>query len=149
MGDLIGGRPRNQACYDSEGRVLYGRVAEQPEFQEAVHRLERGARDFRLALLCSEEDPAHCHRRLLISRVLVERGADIAHIRGDGTLDTDADVAAKSGKPLTGTQPALFPEIEETRWRSTSVIGKRAARKANRSPPSGQMRSGARGAASS
>ena len=130
MGDLIGGRPRDPSCYDGEGRVLYGRVAEQPEFQEAVERLERGAGEFRLALLCSEEDPAHCHRRLLISRVLLERGAEIAHIRGDGLLDTDADIAAKSGKLLVATQPALFPEIEETRWRSTSVIGKRAARSA-------------------
>ncbi|HEY5329402.1 MAG TPA: DUF488 domain-containing protein [Acidobacteriaceae bacterium] len=130
MGDVVGGRPREESCYDGEGRVLYSRVAEQAEFKEAVVRLERGAQEFRVALLCSEEDPAHCHRRLLISRVLMERGATIAHIRGDGCIDTDADVAAKSGKQLPGAQPALFPEIDESRWRSTGVIGKKAARSA-------------------
>ncbi|HZL26345.1 MAG TPA: DUF488 family protein [Acidobacteriaceae bacterium] len=130
MGDVVGGRPREESCYDGEGRVLYSRVAELAEFKEAVARLERGAGEFRVALLCSEEDPAHCHRRLLISRVLMERGAAIAHIRGDGSIDTDADVVAKSGKPLAGAQPALFPEIDESRWRSTGVIGKKAARSA-------------------
>lgn len=130
MGDVVGGRPREESCYDGEGRVLYSRVAELAEFKEAVARLERGASEFRVALLCSEEDPAHCHRRLLISRVLMERGATITHIRGDGSIDSDADVVAKSGKQLASAQPALFPEIDESRWRSTGVIGKKAARSA-------------------
>jgi len=128
MGDVVGGRPREESCYDPEGRVLYSRVSELPEFRAGVERLERGAREFRLALLCSEEDPAHCHRRLLISRVLTERGAVIEHIRGDGHIDSDAEITAKSGKVLAGAQPALFAEIEEEQWRSTGAIGKRAAR---------------------
>jgi uncharacterized protein (DUF488 family) len=107
---------------------LYGRVAEQAEFQEAIVRLERGADEFRVALLCSEEDPAHCHRRLLISRVLVQRGSEILHIRGDGTLDSDDSVAAKSGKVLIEPQAALFGDLDEAGWRSTGVIGKAAAR---------------------
>jgi uncharacterized protein (DUF488 family) len=128
MGDVVGGRPRDESCYDAEGRVLYSRVAAQEDFQAAIARLEKGAAEFRLALLCSEEDPAHCHRRLLVTRVLIERGATVVHIRGDGSLDSEAEVAAKSGKPLAGAQPALFAELDETRWRSTSVIGKKVAR---------------------
>lgn len=128
LGDAVGGRPRDQSCYDAEGRVLYGRVAELPEFREAVERLQRGADEFRVALLCSEEDPAHCHRRLLISRVLMGEGAEIRHIRGDGTLESDAEVARQSGKPLIEPQPALFGELEEASWRSSGVIGKPAAR---------------------
>jgi len=128
VGDVVGGRPRNESCYDPDGRVLYGKVAEQAEFREAVERLKRGAAEFRIALLCSEEDPAHCHRRLLVSRVLMGEGVEIDHIRGDGSLDTDEVVAKKSGKALVEKQPALFEEIEEEKWRSTGVIGKRAAR---------------------
>jgi uncharacterized protein (DUF488 family) len=128
MGDVVGGRPRDEACYDAEGHVLYGRVARQDEFQEAIARIERGAAEFRLALLCSEEDPAHCHRRLLISRVLQGDGVEIAHIRGDGSVDADEAVARKSGKLLVETQAALFGEIEEAGWRSSGVIGKPAAR---------------------
>jgi uncharacterized protein (DUF488 family) len=128
LGDVVGGRPRDQACYDDAGHVLYGRVALQPEFQEAIARIARGAAEFKVALLCSEEDPAHCHRRLLISRVLMAEGVEIAHIRGDGSVDADEDVARKSGKLLVETQVALFGEIEEAGWRSSGVIGKPAAR---------------------
>jgi uncharacterized protein (DUF488 family) len=127
LGDVIGGRPRNQSCYDPEGRVLYGRVAQQEEFQAAIFRLERGADEFRIALLCSEEDPAHCHRRLLVSRVLITRGAEVTHIRGDGGIETDAAVTTRSGKPLIDRQPALFGEIDDANWRSTNPIGKPAA----------------------
>jgi uncharacterized protein (DUF488 family) len=128
LGDAVGGRPRDESCYDAEGRVLYGRVAEQAEFREAVERLQRGADEFRVALLCSEEDPAHCHRRLLISRVLIGEGAEIRHIRGDGAVETDEEVAMRSGKALIELQPALFGELEDASWRSTGVIGKPAAR---------------------
>jgi uncharacterized protein (DUF488 family) len=128
VGDAVGGRPKDESCYDAEGRVLYGRVAQQPEFREAVERLQRGADEFRVALLCSEEDPAHCHRRLLIARVLMGEGAEIRHIRGDGSIESDAEVARQSGKALIEPQPALFGEIDEASWRSTGVIGKPAAR---------------------
>jgi uncharacterized protein (DUF488 family) len=130
LGNVVGGRPRDEGCYDAEGRVLYGRVAAQAAFVEAMERLERGADEYRVALLCSEEDPAHCHRRLLISRVLMARGAEIGHIRGNGALETDDVVAAKSGKALVERQPALFGEIDEAGWRSTNAIGKPATRSA-------------------
>jgi uncharacterized protein (DUF488 family) len=127
MGDAVGGRPKDEACYDGEGHVLYGRVAAQAEFQQAVARIERGAEEFKVVLLCSEEDPAHCHRRLLVSRVLMERGAEVLHVRGDGSVETDDEVARKSGKALVEAQAGLFGEIEEDAWRSTGVIGKPAA----------------------
>jgi uncharacterized protein (DUF488 family) len=125
MGGAVGGRPRDESCYDGEGHVLYGRVAAQTEFQQAVERIERGAEEFRVALLCSEEDPAHCHRRLLISRVLQTRGAEIRHIRGDGSVQSEEAVAALSGKALIEPQPALFGELDEASWRSTNAIGYR------------------------
>ncbi len=127
LGDVVGGRPREDSCYDSDGRVLYSRVARLPDFREAIDRLKRGADDFRVALLCSEEDPAHCHRRLLITRVLLGDGEAILHIRGDGSLQTDAEVEALSGKQLIERQPALFGELDEASWRSSAPIGKPAA----------------------
>jgi uncharacterized protein (DUF488 family) len=126
LGDTVGGRPRDEACYDAEGRVLYSKVAQQPEFREATARILRGAEELRVALLCSEEDPAHCHRRLLISRVLIAEGAEVLHIRGDGTLQTDPEIALQSNKPLIEPQPALFGELDEMLWRSTGVIGHRS-----------------------
>jgi uncharacterized protein (DUF488 family) len=127
LGAELGGRPDNPEYYDAKGRVLYSRLHDDDRFQEAIARLETGMERFHVALVCGEEDPAHCHRRLLIGRVLTERGHTMIHIRGDGRLDLDETVAAEAGKPLVDTQPALFAELDEDQWRSTaSVLPKRA-----------------------
>jgi uncharacterized protein (DUF488 family) len=130
LGDAVGGRPREESCYDADGRVLYSRVSRLPAFRDAIKSLLQNAAQSRVALLCSEEDPAHCHRRLLISRVLLSEGATVMHIRGDGRLETEDEVEAASGKRLIEPQPALFTELEDRTWRSTSVIGTPAARSA-------------------
>jgi len=57
LGDVVGGRPKDEAHYDEHGRARYGKVAETPEFLDGIARLERGADEFRVALMCSEEDP--------------------------------------------------------------------------------------------
>ncbi|MGA3081398.1 MAG: DUF488 domain-containing protein [Terracidiphilus sp.] len=127
LGAELGGRPANPAYYDAAGHVLYSRLRDDARFQAGIARLESGMERFRVALVCGEEDPAHCHRRLLIGRVLAERGHAMLHIRGDGRLESDEMVAAQAGKPLVGAQPALFAELDEDQWRSTaSVLPKKA-----------------------
>ncbi len=127
MGDELGGRPVGEMYYDNSGRVLYGKRTAADDFLRGVERLERGMVRFRVAILCSEEDPAHCHRRLLVGRVLVERGHDLIHIRGDGRCETEAMVAEISGKPLATKQPALFAELDEDKWKSTVSVSPRKA----------------------
>ena len=122
LGDVVGGRPKDEAHYDDQGRARYGKMGKDEEFRAGIERLERGADEFRIALMCSEEDPAHCHRRLLIGRVLIERGAEIIHIRGTGELQAESQVAAASGKALVEKQPALFAELDEDKWRSTASV---------------------------
>ena len=127
LGAELGGRPANPDYYDASGHVLYSRLRDDARFKAAVARLEAGMERFRVALVCGEEDPAHCHRRLLIGRVLTERSHTMLHIRGDGRIETDETVATASGKPLVGVQRELFAEIEEDKWRSTaSVLPKKA-----------------------
>lgn len=127
LGAELGGRPANPDYYDAKGRVLYSRLRDDAEFKSAIARLETGLMRFRVALVCGEENPAHCHRRLLIGRVLAERGHTMLHIRGDGRIESDEDVSAEARKPLVDTQPALFAELDEDQWRSTaSVLPKRA-----------------------
>jgi uncharacterized protein (DUF488 family) len=125
LGSELGGRPNNPAYYDERGHVLYSRMTKDAAFNAGIERLERGMANFRVALMCGEEDPAHCHRRLLVGRVLVERGHEVLHIRGDGRLETDAEVAAASGKNLVNEQPALFAELDEDQWRSTASVSPR------------------------
>ena len=93
-GRELGGRPERNEFYDARGHVLYEEVAQSPLFQEGLARLIAGAGKHRIALLCSEEDPNFCHRRLLVARVLDKLGVDVAHIRGDGRLEAERELQA-------------------------------------------------------
>jgi len=96
MGDALGGRPQPRACYDAAGHVDYDRVEEQDFYQRGIERLLEGIARFRVCLLCSEEDPSQCHRRLLITRTLVRHGVEVCHIRGTGAVETEAELRARS-----------------------------------------------------
>jgi uncharacterized protein (DUF488 family) len=122
LGDQLGGRPKSSAYYDADGHVLYSSMIRDAQFVSGIERLERGIANYRVAIMCGEEDPAHCHRRLLVGRVMSERGHELQHIRGDGAINTDADVARESRKPLVNEQPALFAELDEDQWRSTASV---------------------------
>lgn len=129
LGDELGGRPAGAEFYDAEGYVLYGRVARSAPFLAGIERLLAMLDGGRVALLCSEEDPAGCHRRLLVGRVLRGRGVAVAHIRGDGRLQTEDELAAGNA----GAQLALLPQREEAEWRSTRSVSRRR-------PPSSSSR---------
>lgn len=89
MGKELGGQPEGDEFYDPDGRVDYARVTRCPAFREGISGLERGVESHRVALLCSEENPEACHRKLLIGRILQKNGMSVRHIRGDGGIQTD------------------------------------------------------------
>ena len=125
LGRELGGRPEGEELYDPEGHVLYDRVAETRQFQEGLTRLENGIREYQVAMLCAEENPAACHRRLLIGRVLLEHGIQVAHIRGDGRLQTEEEVAAEMDPDRD--QLSLFQKVEAEPWKSIpSVLRKKS-----------------------
>lgn len=126
LGHQLGGRPVGEDYYDHEGHVRYDHVAISVEFLSGIKRLEREAADHRVAMMCSEEDPAGCHRRLLVARVLASRGARVLHIRADGRLQTEAEVATEELRKKLGDQRPLFDIAEVAPWRSIrSVLPKR------------------------
>jgi uncharacterized protein (DUF488 family) len=129
LGDLIGGRAEGAEFYDSEGRVLYDRLAAAPEFQRGVERLLREMKTARTAVLCGEEDPTNCHRRLLIGRVLSTRGVAVRHIRGDGRVETEDEVAAEELFRKTKGQRMLFETEDPDEWKSAQSVLPRKARK--------------------
>jgi uncharacterized protein (DUF488 family) len=118
LGGELGGRPRGDQYYDAGGHVLYDKVVESPGFQAGLTRLQDGLRQYVVAALCAEEDPAGCHRRLLVGRVLGERGVAVDHVRGDGSLQTEADIAAAEPQ---NHQLSLFDEIEAP-WKSVPSV---------------------------
>ncbi len=119
MGEELGGRPPELDCYDDEGHVLYSKLSQSPRFLRGIDRVEKGIEKYRVALMCSEEDPTVCHRFLLIARVLADRGAALQHIRGDGRIDPHA-LLANDGPD---SQMLLFPEAKEEKpWRSLRSV---------------------------
>ncbi len=97
LGDSLGGRPKPRACYGPDGHVDYDRVEAQDFYQRGIERLLEGSARSRVCLMCAEEDPARCHRRLLIARTLVRRGVAIHHLRGSGTVELEDELATDTG----------------------------------------------------
>ncbi len=121
LGQELGGRPADADYYDAAGHVLYDRVAASPLFLQGIERLETGIQGYRVAMMCSEENPAECHRNLLIGRVLADRGVTLRHIRADGRLQSQADLDRESGTN-DHRQQLLFEELKEAPWRSTRSV---------------------------
>ncbi|HET7485440.1 MAG TPA: DUF488 domain-containing protein [Solirubrobacterales bacterium] len=117
LGKELGGRPESAEFYDATGHVLYGEVAKSVEFRAGIERLRRGAGRYRVAVMCSEENPATCHRRLLVAKVLLEEGLTIGHIRGDGRCEVESE-------PITLSEGSLFDD-EESLWRSSLSVSRR------------------------
>lgn len=117
----MGGRPPEPEYYDTEGRVLYYRVAASDRFRSGIVRLIKGSRDFRVAVLCSEEDPSHCHRRLLVSKVLTENGIAVQHIRASGAIQPESEIALGE----IAAQIEMFEISSQDRlseWKSTQSV---------------------------
>jgi uncharacterized protein (DUF488 family) len=119
LGEELGGRPAKDEHYDEEGHALYDPMAREPSFRRAIERLLSGARNHRIALMCSEADPGSCHRRLLVGKVLAEQGAELRHILRDGSVQVEHDVPI-----CEHGQGALFG-TEEAVWRSTQSVSRR------------------------
>lgn len=123
LGAELGGRPEGQEFYDPDGHVLYGRLAESANFLAGVDRLLEGAKRFRVAMMCSEENPAECHRFLLVTRVLYDRGIQVTHIRADGTSQRTEDVPTFREWSIPGhEQASLLDESVRSPWRSTRSV---------------------------
>lgn len=123
LGKELGGLPEGAEYYDAQGHVLYSRLAESPLFLQGISRVEKGVRRYRVALMCGEEDPTECHRRLLVARVLMERGIVVHHIRGDGSLQSEETLAKEEAdRGRDYVQQDLFQAPEDTAWKSTRSV---------------------------
>jgi len=111
-GDYLGGRPKDPTCYkhgklpnkktDYIHEVDYPAVMKKDFFQKGIHQLLKIAATSRTAILCSEENPASCHRHHLIGRYLVGLGVDVLHIRHDGALIPDQQLPNLDDEPKPG-----------------------------------------------
>ncbi|MDW8321022.1 MAG: DUF488 domain-containing protein [Armatimonadota bacterium] len=109
LGKELGGHPDVPSLYDEKGYALYDRFVTTDFFQKGIARLLRVlSSGVRVVLLCSEENPNECHRRLLITWYLYHQmHVDAIHIRGDGTIQRESVLHADASSSLFGDDPAL------------------------------------------
>lgn len=99
-GAALGGKPGEAVSYDQ--------LAARPEFRSALDRLVAAADTTSLCLMCAEKEPLDCHRTVLVSRRLAERGVAIEHLLADGMVRPHVEIeAALLGKE---TGPDLFED---------------------------------------
>jgi uncharacterized protein (DUF488 family) len=86
LGHALGGRPADRSLY-GPGQDLpdYERLARTEAYRAGIERLLALAQTERPVLMCGEGDHHHCHRHLLISQTLLDRGVRIVHIQPDGS----------------------------------------------------------------
>ena len=83
-GAALGGKPDTGGSYET--------LAARPEFTAALDRLIESREDATPCLMCAEKEPLDCHRTVLVSRRLAERGVAIEHLLADGTVRPHATV---------------------------------------------------------
>ena len=95
MGDSLGGKPSDRSCYDDAGKPDYDEIRSRDFFKMGIDELTALAGNSTLALMCAEEDPGKCHRRLLIGPSLAETGVSLSHIRADGSVQDTEDLGSR------------------------------------------------------
>ena len=113
LGKELGARSDDPNCYVG-GKVQYGRLAETELFKYGLKRVLRGMKDnFRLALMCAEKEPLECHRTILVARHLAAIGVSVAHIHGDGHLESHDALLSRLARLLNLPEEDMFRSREE------------------------------------
>lgn len=94
LGAELGARPEDRSCY-VDGQARYERIAATEPFRRGMERVRNGIATTTLALVCSERDPAECHRAILVAHRLGALRDTIAHIHTDGAVETQAAFDAR------------------------------------------------------
>jgi len=85
LGDRLGGITGKQPPKRPLRKEDFQGWAESTDFRAGLAELLKIAREYRTAVMCAEQDPSRCHRRLLITPELVRNGLQVVHILKDGS----------------------------------------------------------------
>jgi uncharacterized protein (DUF488 family) len=98
LGEQLGGRPSDPSCFDND-KLSYELMAQQDFFLEGISRLKEALqKNLRIAIMCSESDPAVCHRSLLIGKELLKQGISVRHILGENKFILQDNILIKKPK---------------------------------------------------
>lgn len=101
LGKELGGRPTDRSLYDLTGALDYAAVRRQRRYGGAIERVVALCMRARVALLCAEEDPARCHRHVLLAPDFEARKIPVWHLRGNGKLESDQQVRRRREPQLS------------------------------------------------
>ena len=117
QGEALGGKPKAGGGYDD--------LAARPEFTDAIGRLIADSGGTTLCLMCAEKEPLDCHRTVLVSRRLAERGAEIEHLLADGKRKPHAVLEEELLEASDDGAPDLFTTAEDRSQRLARAYQKR------------------------
>lgn len=83
MGKILGGRPFDNSVLNSSNEIELEIIEQRKWYYNGIKRLIELSNKFKIAIMCSEENPAICHRGYIITHSLLKRGIEVIHIRGD------------------------------------------------------------------
>ena len=78
--ECLGGKPTRRDLWIEDGIPDYQRMSREPAFERGLDELITLAKTHRVAVMCSEVRPEHCHRTLLLTPPLVRRGIRVEHL---------------------------------------------------------------------
>ncbi len=90
LGETLGGRPADEDCFVG-GLLNAARCEERAWYQQGIARLKSLAAQQPTAIMCSEKDPANCHRSYAIGVTLQkDPSCTVLHIDKVGALKDQA-----------------------------------------------------------
>ena len=93
LGSLLGGLvPDLKSTKKANRLVAYDHIRHEDYFTGGIDSLIEEIKKHRTCILCAEENPSSCHRRLLVGASMAARGVQILHIRGDGRIQPEEEL---------------------------------------------------------
>jgi uncharacterized protein (DUF488 family) len=112
LGEELGARRSERECY-LEGRADYELISQTPAFKRGIERVTEGAAKMRVALMCAEKDPIDCHRCILVSPYLRQRGVEVLHILSDGAVENHEQTEQRLLRLFALEEKELFRSPDE------------------------------------
>jgi uncharacterized protein (DUF488 family) len=112
LGDQCGARIDAPECY-VDGKIDFNRVVQNKEFQKGLRRLQKAMENYRIAIMCAENDPINCHRAILICRNLRSENIVIKHIIENGLVENHLDTEKRLIRIHRLDQSLLYPSDAE------------------------------------
>ena len=99
LGDKLGGKPADPDVWKGD-KVDWEMLRKKDYFVQGIADLVAIAERAQTAILCSEENPQYCHRSLAVAPSLEACGVEVAHIRHNGSLQTEGSLRPQIKLPF-------------------------------------------------